>query len=508
MKKIVLLSAFLMPMVACAWTFKPKLSNESLKRGSSFIGKTVVSACIYGTFGYFALKKGVNHLIDLQKGEPFKVYEPGEIKENFTSVVGYSREKKLFQDIVQYLKDPSKYQAVGAEPNKGILLSGAPGVGKTLLVRALAGEAQCPFIYASGADLSDVARVKRLFEQATALSKPCIIFLDEFEFLALSREKNSNSQVIPLLTELDGFIKKQTHPIIVIAATNFPDKLDPALLRSGRLSHHIKMEAPTVSDRKSIFQFYLNKTVHDKNIDLTSIVYRTQSYTGAQIAETVQSAARNAVNNGRSCVTHQDLEVVLDTDQIGTVNDTITMTSMARKVAAYHEAGHALACMLMGRNNVSKITIQPRGQAGGFTSFINPNHEKIHYETKEDYLSEIIVGFGGRAAEEIIFNIVSSGPSSDLQGVTSIAEIMVKKLAMNDGFAVEVEKYKLDEKVTHKQINNILDVQYKKTLKLLKTNIHMLHDLAQELLEKGTLHTADIERFMEKHKLQKAVVLD
>ncbi len=455
---------------------------------------TIQNALIYSALLGFTMVKGFEYLAEKYWKElDFKIYQPGEIKESFDSIAGCRREKQLFKDIIEYLKNPKKYEDFGAQPQKGILLTGAPGSGKTLLVRALAGEANCSFIYACSADFSGgPVRIKKIFDQAKKEEKPCIIFLDEIELIAYDREKDDNFMVITLLTELDGFVKDQKYPIIVIGATNHPEKIDAAVRRPGRLGHEIHMEKPNSLDRKAILQLYLNKVEHEETINLASIVQRTQGHTPAELAELVQSGTRIAINNNQKMVTLANLQEALDIQQIGVLSDQ-KFDDYNKKVTAYHEAGHALISILTRPTyQVTKITILPRADTGGLTEIIDLNEEILKYQSKQDALNAIATALGGRAAEEIIFNLVSVGPSSDLRNATYIAQYMIKHYGMGNNLIVAVDEDLIDKQELNKEINNMLTVQYQRTVQLLKNNIEKLHKLAQALLEKETLYADEI----------------
>jgi cell division protease FtsH len=455
---------------------------------------TVQNALIYSALTYFAIKKGGEYLIEEFFTEAdFTIYQPGEIKESFDSIAGYDREKELFKDIIEYLKDPKKYELFGAEPHKGILLTGAPGTGKTLLVRALAGEANCAFIYACSSDFnSGPSRIKKIFEQAKEQEKACIIFLDEFELIAPSRERSNDPMLITLLTELDGFVKDQKFPIIVIAATNYPDKLDPAVVRPGRISHKIHMQRPDLADRKAILQLYLSKIEHEADMNLSSITQRTEGLTAADLADIVQSGARIAINNNQTIVTLENLEEALDIQQIGVISKR-PHSLEGKKITAYHEAGHALISILIRPTyKVTKITIVPRASTGGVTEIIELDEDVVKYQSKEDALNMIAMAFGGRAAEEIIFNLTSTGPASDLKKATQIAEAMIKNCGMGNNLMVALEEDSIDKTTLNNEINEILNVQYQRTIKLLKDNFDKLHKLAEALLEKETLYSDEI----------------
>ncbi len=426
------------------------------------------------------------------------------IKERFTNVAGNHEAKEALKDIIKYLKNPEIFQAIGAKPTKGILLTGEPGTGKTLLVRALAGEANCKFLYADGSNFniiwmgSGAKKVKELFDEARELSKksPCIIFVDEIDCLAGKRisardgaGQSENQTVNALLTELDGF-NQSKYPIIFIAATNHPDNLDPAFLRPGRIDKIIHVPLPDLEDRIEILKVYLNKITHNSDINIKSIAKRTTGFTGADLSNIVNAAAQIAVKRDGSQVEQEDLEEALDHKVIGVASKT-PLTNQERITTAYHEAGHALVNILLNpKETLHKVTIIPRGQTLGVTYFL-PSEEMFHCTTREEFLDKICVALGGRAAEEIIFNIISTGASNDLENATSMARYMVQYYGMGTSLAV-YKNTKSSEEAIYKQVEEILAQQYERTKKLLRDNINKLHKLTNALLEKETLCTDDV----------------
>jgi cell division protease FtsH len=437
----------------------------------------------------------------------FTMYQPGEIKENFDSVAGNDEAKQAFKDIVEYLKNPEVYDTIGAKPTKGILLTGAPGTGKTLLARALAGEANCAFIYASGSEFntmwvgSGAENIKALFNQARGQAKwgnkkkvPCILFIDEIEVLARHRgnslDNHGDQTVNELLTQLDGFVQEE-NPVIIIAATNFPEKIDSALLRPGRIDRTIHIETPDLKDRKEILELHLHKIKHTQEINLTLIAQRTIGFTGADLAEIIHASARIAANRKAKQVEQEDIENALDMKTIG-ARSKRPLSKKERSIIAYHESGHALVSMLLNpQETVNKITILPRGHTLGVTYFLK-KEEIERLTTKEEFLNKICILLAGRAAEEIIFNIISTSPSSDLETASNIAHAMINHYGMGTSLMVATHSNKLSEATIEKEIEKLLTKAYEKAKELLTKNIDKLHKLAQEVLAKETLNAQEI----------------
>lgn len=441
----------------------------------------------------------------------FKVHQAGTIKTTFSDVAGNHEVKDELKDIIDYLKYPEKYTNIGAKVPKGILLTGNPGTGKTLLARALAGEANCSFISCSGSEFVEIfvgqgaQNIRKLFKEAKK-NGPCIIFIDEIDALAFKRSSNGsggdseyNQTINQLLTEMDGFAtcKSDKHRVIVIGATNNPDLLDPAVLRPGRFDRIVKVPLPDVTCREEILKVYLNKITHNDNIDAKKIAQVTPGFSGAELESLVNEAAINTINQNRQVVEMQDFEDARDKVMLGSKSKTIKLTQKDKQVTAYHEAGHTLILLLMPNqsNTLNKVTIIPQGQALGVTHALQ-EIEKYGYSQKE-LLAYITMTLGGRAAEELVFNEITTGASGDFQIASKTARAMICEYGMTDIIGKQVlmnsKKYseetlkKIDEGVT-----KILEDQYKVAMNILKTNRDKLDKLAHALLEKETLFAHEV----------------
>ena len=453
-----------------------------------------------------------------------KMFLPSTIKENFDSVAGAAEAKEELKDIIDFLKSPEKFKRLGAKMTRGILLVGEPGNGKTLLARAVAGEANCPFFSISGSDFIEVfvgvgaARVRDLFKQARR-NAPSIIFIDEID--AIGRHRGSGlggghdereQTLNQLLTEMDGF-QQTDESVIVIAATNRPDVLDKALLRPGRFDRRVYVPYPDLISRKQILQVHVKGVKIDPDLDLSKIARGTPGFSGADLANLVNEAALNASKTDQKVVTMNDFEESRDKVMLGKEIKTMVQTPEDLKVTAYHEGGHALVRLLMPKvsDPLHKVTIIPRGRSLGVTHSF-PEREK-YTQTKQEILATVMFSLGGRAAEELVFDQLTTGASSDFISATELVRRMVCDYGMSDiGTAVYSQArgafvYSQNTaELIDREVQKILDGCYKKTIAMLKDNMDKLKILAQELLEKETLYASDIYPLLgieprEDHKL-------
>ena len=440
-----------------------------------------------------------------------RMFKPSEIKEKFTAVAGAQEAKEELQDLVNFLKRPDKFRKLGAQINRGVLLVGQPGTGKTLLARAVAGEANCPFFSVSGSDFIEVfvgvgaARVRDLFAQARK-NAPCIVFIDEID--AVGRQRGSGlgggndereQTLNQLLTEMDGF-EVNEDPVIVLAATNRADVLDKALLRPGRFDRQIEVPMPDLKSREEILQVHLKKIKAGEDIDAYKLARGVPGFTGADIANLVNEAALIACKKDLKEVTMHEFEEARDKIMLGKEVRTMVQTDNDRKITAYHEGGHALVRLLMPLNTdpLHKVTIVPRGKALGVTHFL-PEREK-YTSTKAELLANIAASLGGRAAEEVAFNEVTTGAYSDFQHATAIARAMVRSYGMSETLGnVVYEDSAYDKGYSETtferidaEVQKILDVQYKHALDLLRDNKDKLDMLAHALLEKETMYASEV----------------
>ena len=456
-----------------------------------------------------------------------RMFMPSTIKENFNSVAGADEAKEELQDLVDFLKNPEKYRSLGGKITRGVLLIGAPGNGKTLLARAVAGEANCPFFSVSGSDFIEVfvgvgaSRVRDLFQQARKYA-PSIIFIDEID--AVGRHRGSGlggghdereQTLNQLLTEMDGFQTSET-PVIVIAATNRPDVLDYALLRPGRFDKRVTVPYPDLQSREKILNVHIKNIKIDPEVNVAKLAKGTPGFTGADLANIVNEAAVIASKKDQESVTTNDFEEARDKILLGKEVRSMVQTPEDLKMTAYHEAGHALVCLLQPEHAdpLHKVSIVPRGRALGVTHSL-PEREKYVTSADEMY-ARITYALGGRAAEELAFNTATTGASSDLTRASDIIRDMVCRFGMSKLGPVVysqaqgdfIYSQKTAEEID-KEVQRIMGESYQKTLSLLTTNRDKLDKLANALLEKETLGAGEVYELLgieprEEHSLRDA----
>ncbi len=440
-----------------------------------------------------------------------KMFLPSEIKEKFTSVAGASEAKEELLDVVDFLRTPEKYERLGAKITRGVLLVGEPGNGKTLLARAVAGEANCPFFSISGSDFIEVfvgvgaSRVRDLFAQARKAA-PCIVFIDEIDAVGRSRGSgmggggnDEREQTLnQLLTEMDGF-ETSKDPVIVLAATNRADVLDKALLRPGRFDRRVEVPYPDLISREEILKVHAKNVKISDTVDMKKIARGTPGFSGADLANLINEAAILASKENKAKVTLEDFEEARDKVLIGKELRTIVLSEDERKMTAYHEAGHALVRLLLPENSdpLHKVTIVPRGRALGVTHSL-PEREK-YSTTKEEMLASIQSALGGRVAEELEFGKLATGAYSDFKVATSIARNMVCHYGMSADLGPivytqhgEFEHSEHTAQRIDNEVRRIIDESYQKAKELLVNNRVMLTVLAQALLEKETMYASEI----------------
>jgi len=450
-------------------------------------------------------------------------------KVTFKDVAGCDEAKQELQEIIEFLKEPQKFQRLGGRIPKGALLLGPPGSGKTLLARAVAGEAGVPFFSMSGSDFVEMfvgvgaSRVRDLFDQAKR-NAPCIVFVDEIDAVGRHRgaglgggHDEREQTLNQLLVEMDGF--ESNEGVIMIAATNRPDVLDPALLRPGRFDRQIVVDWPDVRGREGILKVHTRKIPLAEDVDLKSIARSTPGMAGAELANIVNEAALLAARRNHKKVSDRDLEDAKDKVMMGAERRSLVMTEQERKTTAYHEAGHALvAWLLPGSDPVTKVTIIPRGRALGLTLY-TPQEERHNYSKKqlEDRLCHAM---GGRAAERIVFEHLTTGAANDLEQATNIARSMVTRFGMSDKlgpltFGKKEEMVFLGRELsTHKdyseqtaelidqEVRDIVERADQMAVKLLRENLDQLHVLANTLLERESLDGDEMDRVLRGEKLE------
>ena len=448
-------------------------------------------------------------------------------KTTFKDVAGLKEEKEEVQELIDFLKNPKKFQKLGARIPKGVLLVGPPGTGKTLLAKAVAGEANVPFYYISGSDFVELfvgvgaSRVRDMFKQAKH-NAPCLIFIDEID--AVGRQRGTGlggghdereQTLNQLLTEMDGFGANEG--IIIIAATNRADVLDPALLRPGRFDRQVTVNLPDKKGREEILEVHARNKVFAPNIKLENIAKRTVGFSGADLENLLNEAALLAVRRNKEFITMAELDEAHDRVLMGPAKKSKKYTEQEKKVVAYHEAGHAVVGIkLDGANEVQKVTIIPRGAAGGYNMMLP--REETFLSTKKELLETISGLLGGRVAEQLVFKEVTTGAHNDFEKATKIARAMVTEYGMSDLGPVQLEQQEggvflgrdynksknFSDVVAHEidlEMRKIIDECYKKTEKVIKDNRDLLDLIANALLENETLTKEQIEYLVKNGKM-------
>lgn len=445
-------------------------------------------------------------------------------KVTFDNVAGADEEKEELAEIVEFLKAPKKFVELGARIPKGVLLVGPPGTGKTLLAKAVSGEAGVPFFSISGSDFVEMfvgvgaSRVRDLFEQAKK-NAPCIVFIDEIDAVGRHRgaglgggHDEREQTLNQLLVEMDGFGINEG--VIILAATNRPDILDPALLRPGRFDRRVVVGFPDIKGREQILKVHSRGKPLSEDVKLDDLARITPGFTGADLENLLNEAALLSARANKKKIGNEEIKEAAFKVMMGPEKKSRVMSEHDKKVTAFHEAGHAIAIKLVSSSQkVDRVSIIPAGMAGGYTAS-RPQEDKS-YHTRSQLIEEIIIALGGRAAEEIVMDEVSTGASSDLKKVNQIARNMVTKYGMSEKLGNMIFGNENDEvfigrdlaqtrnysdeiaAIIDSEIKHIIDSAYEKTIKLLKENIHRLNKLAEVLLEKEKVEGAEFESIFE-----------
>ena len=451
-------------------------------------------------------------------GDKGKVYnaEENETNVKFDDVAGLDEEKEELMEIVDFLKHPKKFRKMGAKTPRGILLCGKPGTGKTLIAKAIAGEAGVPFISMSGSEFIEMfaglgaSRVRKLFEKAKKIS-PCIVFIDEIDAIGSRRtnasgaESENNQTLNQLLVEMDGFESDKT--VIVLAATNRPEMLDKALLRPGRFDRQIAISAPDLRGREEILKIHSKDKKINPDISLKSIAEDTAGFTGAELANVLNEAAIIATRNSHEAIEKDDLEEAVKKVTVGLEKHSRVISEKDKKLTAYHEAGHAIVSkFLETQMDVKEVSIIPRGVAGGYTMY--KTDEDKYYISKTEMEEKLVALLGGRAAEKIALNDISTGASNDIEVATQIAKDMVVVYGMSDTLGpihldTSNEPYNMQilgqniEDVIGTEVKKLIDEAYIKAQNILIQNIDKLHEIAMTLLQKEIITSKEFDSFFE-----------
>ena len=450
-------------------------------------------------------------------GDKGKVYdsETTKSKTKFEDVAGLEEEKHEMIEIVDFLKNPERFNKMGARIPRGVLLCGQPGTGKTLIAKAIAGEANVPFISMSGSEFIEMfaglgaSRVRKLFEKAKKIS-PCIIFIDEIDAIGSRRnssggaESENNQTLNQLLVEMDGFDTDET--IIVLAATNRPEMLDKALLRPGRFDRRITIGLPDMRGREAILRIHAKDKNFAGDVDLKNIAEDTAGFTGADLENILNEAAIIATINEHEAITNKDIEDAVKKVTVGLEKQSRVISEKDKKLTAYHEAGHAIvSSQLETQKGVKEVSIIPRGVAGGYTMY--KSDEDKYYISKTEMEEKLVALLGGRAAEKIVLNDISTGASNDIEVATDIAKNMITKYGMSETLGpisinTEQDPYELQllgEKfgdAIGAEVKILLDNAYTTAQKLIIENRDKLDRVAQALLEKEVISAEEFQKLI------------
>ncbi|MBI14089.1 MAG: cell division protein FtsH [Deltaproteobacteria bacterium] len=456
---------------------------------------------------------GAGKLFSLGRSRAQKM-DPDKMKITFKDVAGVEEAKADLAETIEFLKDPTKFRKLGGRIPKGMLMSGPPGTGKTLLAKGVAGEADVPFFSMSGSDFVEMfvgigaSRVRDLFEEGRR-NAPCILFIDEIDAVGRSRGAGLGSgndereqTLNQLLVEMDGF--DATEGVIIIAATNRPDVLDPALLRPGRFDRQVHVPLPDIKGREEILKIHSEKVQMAENVDLSVIARGTPGFSGADLKNLVNEAALGAARHNKTALSLADFEWARDKVMMGPERRSMLMTEREKQTTAYHEAGHALVSVLLPKSDpIHKVTIVPRGRAMGLTAYL-PENDVQSYD-REFLTNRITIAMGGRAAEELIFKELTTGASNDIQQATDMARNMICRWGMSDKLGPIVlgsddqqhvlgrdigseREYSEDTAVEiDKEMRSTIKTHYRKAKKLLKDNIKVLHEIAEVLIKEETI---------------------
>ncbi|MBW2192260.1 MAG: ATP-dependent zinc metalloprotease FtsH [Deltaproteobacteria bacterium] len=452
-------------------------------------------------------------------------------KVTFEDVAGIDEAKEELGEIIEFLRDPKKFTRLGGRIPKGVLLMGSPGTGKTLLARAIAGEADVPFFSISGSDFVEMfvgvgaSRVRDLFVQGKK-NAPCIIFIDEIDAVGRHRgaglgggHDEREQTLNQLLVEMDGF--ESNEGVILISATNRPDVLDPALMRPGRFDRQVVVPLPDIKGREGILNVHMKKTPTGPDVNPLILAKGTPGFSGADLENLVNEAALLAAKRNKEKIDMVDLEDAKDKVYMGLERKSKVVREEDRKITAYHEAGHALVARFLPETDlVNKITIIPRGHAAGITWFLP---EERDFKFKDQLESDLSVAFGGRAAEKIIFDRITTGAANDIKQATEIAQKMVRSWGMSDAlgplsYAKNEEHVFLGREIAQQrdysddtarkideEISKLIDKSYKRAKQVLKDNLDVLHKLAELLLEKETVQGVELDELI--HEMRPGIVL-